>query len=224
MIEFDTETLSIYLVTDADQCRTAGRSVAETVQAAVEAGIRSVQVRAKDANTGSFLAEVLEVGEIIRRMDSRGETLLFVNDRVDVALAAHNHGAPIAGVHLGHTDLPAAAARELLWPGALIGISVNDLDQLRAAEPVADYFGIGPLYPTPTKADAEPALGLAGCASLAAGTAIPAVTIGGVKASDLPGIRAAGLAGGAVVSAICAASDPSRATADLLDAWRGVNR
>jgi thiamine-phosphate diphosphorylase len=221
---FDTAALSVYLVTDAEQCQAAGRSVVETVAGAVKAGVRAVQVRAKDANTASFLAEVLELGEALIDLDPTGEVLLFINDRVDVALAARQAGVRVAGVHLGHTDLPPNIARKLLWSGALIGVSVNNAGQLQAAEGVADYFGIGPLYPTPTKVDAEPALGLSGCAALAASTSVPAVTIGGVKTADLPRIRRAGLQGGAVVSAICAAANPAAASAALVASWQGAIR
>lgn len=218
---FDPTALAVYLVTDHEICATAGHSVAETVSAAVIAGVRTVQVRAKDAATGQYLAEVLEVDQAIRSLNIDG-VLLFVNDRVDVALAAHLAGANIAGVHLGQSDLPTKVARQLLWTDALIGLSVSNLNQLRAADDSVDYFGIGPLYSTPTKTDTEAALGLAGCAELAAATSVPSVTIGGVKDADLAGIRAVGFAGGAVVSAICGVADPGQAAAQLLTTWQEV--
>ena len=217
-MSLDPAGLALYLVTDTDLCRAAGHTVPSVVSAAVRAGVRAVQVRAKDASGAAFLGEVLEVADAIAGVPGGERVDLYVNDRVDVALAARAAGARVAGVHLGQSDLPAAAARRILWPGALIGVSVVDDDTLRAVE-AADYLGIGPLRDTATKPDAERALGRTGVAALARAATVPAVAIGGISAADLPRLRADGLAGAAVVSAICAAADPERAARDLLRAW-----
>ena len=82
-----------------------------------------------------------------------------------------------------------------------------------------DYVGIGSVHATASKPDAAPALGVDGFAALAASTFLPAVAIGGVTVADVPGLRAGGAAGVAVISAICAAADPGRATARLARAW-----
>ncbi len=218
-MSLDAATLSVCLVTDAAQCVAAGRSVAATVAAAVASGVRSVQVRAKDASAAAFLEEVSAVAEAIAGVPGAEGCLLIVNDRVDVALAAQALGVRVAGVHIGQSDLPAPAARAILWPGAIIGVSAATAAEIRAAEPYADYLGIGPLRDTATKPDADPALGLPRVAELAAATRVPAVTIGGVLPDDLPGLRASGLAGVAVVSGICAAPDPGWAARAYLDRW-----
>ncbi len=219
-MSFGSSILSVYLVTDAGQCLAAGRSVADTVADAVRSGVRSVQVRAKDASGATFLDDVIAVAAAIASVPGAGECALIVNDRVDVALAAHALGVRVAGVHVGQGDLPASVVRTILWPGAVIGVSAATPDQIRVAEPHADYLGIGPLRDTATKPDADPALGLARVAELAADTRLPSVTIGGVVPGDLPGLRAAGLAGAAVVSGICAAADPSEAVRHYLARWQ----
>ena len=218
-MSLDVGTLTVCLVTDAAQCAAAGRSVAATVAAAVASGVRSVQVRAKDASAAAFLKEVNAVAEAIAGVPGADGCVLIVNDRVDVALAAHALGVRVGGVHIGQSDLPASAARAILWPGAIVGVSAATTAEIRAAEPYADYLGIGPLRDTATKPDADPALGLARVAELAAATGTPAVTIGGVLPDDLPRLRASGLAGVAVVSGICAAPDPGSAARAYLDGW-----
>lgn len=215
----DPTVLAVCLVTDAVQCAATGRGVAGTVAAAVAGGVRSVQVRAKDASGADFLSEVTAVAEAIARVPGGEECVLIVNDRVDVALAARALGVRVDGVHIGQSDLPASVVRAILWPGAVIGVSAATLGEIRVAEPYADYLGIGPLRDTATKPDADPALGVARVAELAASTRLPAVTIGGVLPDDLPALRAAGLAGVAVVSGICAASDPGGAARRYLDRW-----
>ncbi|MFT4296347.1 MAG: bifunctional hydroxymethylpyrimidine kinase/phosphomethylpyrimidine kinase [Micropruina sp.] len=219
---FDTTVLAVYLVTDAGQCAAAGRSVADTVAAAVRSGVRSVQVRAKDASGATFLDDVAAVADAIASVPG-ADCVLIVNDRVDVALAARARGVPVDGVHVGQSDLPAPVLRAILWPGAILGVSAATREEIRAAEPYADYLGIGPLRDTATKPDADPALGLARVAELAA-TRLPAVTIGGVLADDLPGLRAAGLDGAAVVSGICAAPDPGEAARTYLARWNTEGR
>ena len=101
--------LSVYLVTDEGQCRSRGRDVLATVEAAVDGGVTCVQLRAKGTDGGPFLTQVLEVAEVIG-----DQVPVIVNDRVDIFLAARDQGAPVAGVHLGQSDLPARIARRLV--------------------------------------------------------------------------------------------------------------
>ena len=106
--------LSIYLVTDADMCHAAGRTVAQTVAEAVAGGVTCVQLRCKDAESLDFFNEVMEVADAVA--DS---VTLLINDRVDVFLAARQAGATVAGVHVGQTDLPVALVRKLIVPRPL---------------------------------------------------------------------------------------------------------
>jgi thiamine-phosphate pyrophosphorylase len=209
--------LSIYLVTDKSQATAAGHDLTELVAAAVAGGATAVQVREKDAEAGVFLDTVLKVAAVLPE-----SVALFVNDRVDVFLAARHAGARVAGVHVGQQDLPVAAVRDLVGPDALIGLTANTPSELFAAgREVArvDYVGIGSVHTTASKVDAAPALGVDGFAALARSTFLPAVAIGGVTVRDVPGLRAAGAAGVAVISAICGATDPRAATAELARAW-----
>ncbi|WP_245654582.1 thiamine phosphate synthase [Streptomyces violens] len=209
--------LSVYLVTDAAQAAACGRDVPGTVAEAVAGGVTAVQVREKDGAAREFLDTVLRISAVLPE-----HVALFVNDRVDVYLAARAAGARVTGVHIGQSDLPVAAVRALTGPAAVIGLSAATENELRAAakEPArVDYVGIGALHATRTKADAPPELGIEGFARLAPPTPLPAVAIGGVTVADMAPLRAAGAAGGAVVSGICAAADPRTAARAYAEAW-----
>jgi thiamine-phosphate pyrophosphorylase len=209
--------LSIYLVTDRTQATEAGHDLADLVAAAVAGGATAVQVREKQADAGEFLDTVLKVAAVLPE-----SVALFVNDRVDVFLAARRAGVRVTGVHVGQQDLPVGAVRDLVGPEALIGLTANTPAELFAAgREVArvDYVGIGSVHATASKADAAPALGVGGFAALAGSTFLPAVAIGGVTAADVPGLRAGGAAGIAVISAVCGVADPRAATARLARAW-----
>lgn len=175
----------LYAIADADACERVGAPLEETALALVEARPAAVQLRWKGAPAGAFLA-------VCRRVLARGRArgvLVIVNDRVDVACLA---GAD--GVHLGQGDLPVDAARTLLPPGALIGLSTHDLTQVKQGlQSGADYLGFGPVFPTGSKLRPDPVVGLAGLEAacrLAAGT--PVVAIGGVRRETVPDIRTAG--------------------------------
>ncbi|MGW1657804.1 thiamine phosphate synthase [Streptomyces atratus] len=209
--------LSVYLVTDAARCAARGRSVAETVARAVAGGVTAVQIREKHAAGREFLRTVLEVAAILPE-----RVALIINDRVDVFLAARAAGARVTGVHVGQSDLPPAAVRELIGEHAVLGLSAATPDELRAAagDPArVHHIGIGALHATRTKADAPAALGHDGFARLARLSDLPAVAIGGVTPADLPRLRDAGAAGAAAVSGICAAEDPRAAARTYARAW-----
>jgi thiamine-phosphate pyrophosphorylase len=195
-------SLRLLLVTDDELV--AGRDLLELCHAAVRGGVTAVQLRLKRASDAELLAAAT-------RLVSGLPVPVFVNDRLDVALAA---GA--AGAHLGPDDLPPALARRIVPPGFVIGASVGtNAEVVRAS--TADYWGIGPLRATTTKRDAGPALGLNGATRLlrVAG-ARPCVVIGGVVPGDVGAARAAGFAGVAVVSGILRAHDPEAAAREYL--------
>lgn len=209
--------LSLYLVTDARLAASAGHDLVELVCGAAEGGVTAVQVREKDAPARAFLETVLRIADVLP-----AGVALLVNDRVDVFLAARAAGVEVAGVHVGQSDLPVEAVRELIGPDAVLGLSASTPEQLRlaAAGPArVDYVGIGAVHATTTKEDAPEPLGLDRFARLVAASALPAVGIGGVTRADLPAMRAAGAAGAAVVSAICSAPDPGAAAGELRAAW-----
>jgi thiamine-phosphate pyrophosphorylase len=212
------EFLRLYLVTDRDLA--GGRPLAEVVRRALRGGVTAVQLREKSLGASRFLEEVRE----LQRVLAGTGVPLVVNDRVDVALAAG-----VDGVHVGQDDLPTAEARRLVGPSMLLGVSVATADEARRAlDHGADYVSVSPVFLTPTKPDAELAVGLEGVASVraAAGDA-PVLAIGGINAGNARAVVAAGADGVAVVSAVMSAPDPEAAAADLrrevdagLELWR----
>lgn len=210
-----TVDLSLYLVVDRPQLERAGHDPVTAVRDAVAGGVTAVQVRDKDRSTRDTLAFCAALAETLPP-----SVAIIVDDRVDVVLAARADGVALAGVHVGQSDLPARLVRRLLGTDALVGVSAQSTAMAREAEAEgADYLGIGAVHATRTKADAPTAIGVDGVAAVAAATALPAVAIGGITAEDLPALRAAGLDGAAVVSAICSAPSPFDAAAALRRAW-----
>jgi thiamine-phosphate pyrophosphorylase len=135
---------------------------------------------------------------------------LIINDRVDVADAV---GAD--GVHLGQDDLPVEEARRLLGPSRLIGKSTHSVEQALAAQAEgADYIGLGPIFPTPTKPDYR-SIGTEPIRQIVSHMQVPVVCIGGIDAETLGGVIAAGAQCVAVVRAVCAAPDPEAAARTL---------
>ncbi|MFC7403281.1 thiamine phosphate synthase [Citricoccus sp. GCM10030269] len=209
--------LSIYLVTDSDQANGAGRTLVDTVAAAVAGGVTTVQLREKNTPARQQVDLLQSLSEVLPQ-----HVTLLVNDRVDVYLAARNRGARVHGVHVGQDDLPVEDVRRLIGPDAVLGLSAATPEQITAAEASdarVDYLGIGALRTTVSKADAPEPIGAERIGRLAASTHLPAVAIGGVVPDDLPGLRTAGLDGAAVVSWICAAQHPRHAAAELARAW-----
>ncbi|SAL64564.1 thiamine-phosphate pyrophosphorylase [Caballeronia peredens] len=200
--------LSLYLVLDPVQC--GGHDAALAVaRAALEGGVTLVQLRAPEWHKRAWFELARELVPITR---AHGVPFV-INDHVDVALAA---GAD--GVHVGQRDLPAEAARRLLGPDALIGLSVSNLAETADAAGLAgivDYLGAGPLYATPTKTDASAPCGIDGFAAMRAATHLPTVAIGGIQAHNAADVMRAKPAGLAVVSAICKAANPRDAAAAL---------
>ena len=197
--------LSLYLVTDPEM--TARRGLVETVAAAVEGGVTMVQLRHKNGPARM----VVEAGRALHALLAPRGIPLIVNDRIDVA-----HAIGAEGVHVGQDDLLPAAARAILGPRAIIGLSITGENQLAGCDPAGvDYVGLGPLFPTGTKADAAGALGEAAFAVIRRRLPCPVVAIGGITAHNAARAIAAGADGIAVVSAICAAADPGAAARAL---------
>ncbi|MFO7628017.1 MAG: thiamine phosphate synthase [Prochlorococcaceae cyanobacterium] len=185
----------------------------DTVAAALGAGLRLLQYRAKETGDGCTDSQRLAEALVLRQLCSRHGALFIVNDRIDLALAV-----AADGVHLGQEDLPPSVARRLLGPELLIGRSTHGLEQLRqAVADGCDYVGVGPVHATPTKPGREP-VGLAAVRQAATESPIPFFAIGGLEAANLAAVRAAGATRVAVVRAISAAADPAAATTALLAA------
>lgn len=192
--------LRLYAIVDVTPAGLAVRL--ETIAACLAAGVTLLQVRGKDASARALRAATRAA---VGLAHARGVPVL-VNDRPDVARSA---GAD--GVHLGQSDMPTTVVRRL-WPDLRIGVSVHDEAEQRAAESAgADYLASGSLYPTGSKSDATP-LDHAMFRSMAAGTSLPLVGIGGITAERAAEVAALGAAGVAVISGLWAAPDPAAAT------------
>jgi thiamine-phosphate pyrophosphorylase len=173
-----------------------------------------VQVRDKFGSRRDLLALVRAVQSAVA--DTPGVRVV-VNDAVDVALMA---GAD--GVHVGQDDLPATDVRALLGPERLLGLSVSSRAELDAALTLPagtlDLVGLSPVWGTPTKPDAGPALGPAGVAELARAAraeGLATVAIGGISDDRAAEVAATGVDGICVVSAVCTAADPAAAARQL---------
>jgi thiamine-phosphate pyrophosphorylase len=195
---------TLYLVTDPELGR--GRKLTEVVAAAVRGGVTLVQLRDKQAGGRALL----ETARALRSVLEPLGVPLIVNDRVDVAHAAG------VGCHVGQSDLPAAAARAILGPDAILGVSLDDPEQAHAIDPArVDYVAHGPFAATATKADAGGATGAEGLAATRRLTGLPLVAIGGIDARNAAAAVRAGADGIAVVSAIMAAAEPEGASREL---------
>ena len=197
--------LTLYLVTDRELA--GERPIDDVVNEAVAGGVTCVQVREKHTTTRAFVDQAQRIRRVL---DGTGVPLL-INDRVDVALAV---GAD--GVHLGQGDLHYPAARSLLGPNAIIGLSVEtpaDVDE--AEEWDVDYLAVSPVFTTPTKRDTRGSWGLDGVERVREMSRHPLVAIGGINLRNAADVMRSGADGIAVVSAICSAPDPRRAAAEL---------
>jgi thiamine-phosphate pyrophosphorylase len=196
--------LRLHLVTDAALC--GPRGVEAVVAAAVRGGATCVQLREKQLDTRPFVERARALKALLAPLG----VPLIINDRLDVALAA---GAD--GVHVGQSDLPPEDVRRLM-PHALIGLSVENPEQVRAAADMpVDYLGVSPVFSTPSKQDTAPALGLEGLRAMRALTDLPLIAIGGIDLNNAAQVLAAGADGLAVVRALCAAPDPVAAAQAL---------
>ncbi len=193
------------LVTDRRLSR--GRPIEVVVEAAVRGGATVVQLREKECPASEFLDVALRMRAIL---DHLGIPLI-INDAVEIAAESR-----AAGVHLGQADASPAEARRFLGPQAIIGLSVETLDQAEtAAGWDIDYLGVSPVFPTPTKTDIGAGWGLDGLRKLRPQTRFPLVAIGGINASNAASVIEAGADGLAVVSAIVSAPDPESAAREL---------
>lgn len=198
--------LHLYLVTDeASKCRL---SLLETVREAADGGVTIVQYRSTNPDAGTCYREALPIRDFLA---SRGIPFI-VNNRIDLALALEADG-----VHIGQRDLLVPSVRAMIGPDKILGLSVSNKEQLRAVDAsLVDYLGMGPVFPTISKLNAPPVLGVEGFAALASQSPLPVVAIGGLDAERARQVRATGTASGiAVVSAICGAENPEAAARAL---------
>lgn len=199
------DSLKLYLVTD--NYASLGRDVLEIVRHGVEGGVTMVQLRDKDSDDETFLAEALSLKALLKPYG----VPLIINDRVDIALQVDAEG-----LHIGQSDMPYAKAREMLGPDRIIGLSVENFAQLEEANRLdVDYVGISPVFATPTKTDTAEPFGLDGLERAVRMSSHPTVAIGGVNLGNAHDVMMRGADGIAVVSAVMSADDPRKAAAAL---------
>ncbi len=210
------KTIDWNLCLIADTEFAAGRDILTLVEEAVEEGVKMVQLRAKNLTSKDFLDLALKLSDSLRGK----EALLIINDRVDIALSCQ-----AAGVHLGQQDLPLMFTRKILGKNKLIGISANTIEEAMEAEAFgADYLGVGPVFPTSTKKQSPPPLGVKGLKAIRDKVRIPVLAIGGISAENVGEVMATGADGIAVISAILGQKDIRKATRTLLEATQRNKR
>ncbi|KAI9726602.1 MAG: hypothetical protein M1828_000969 [Chrysothrix sp. TS-e1954] len=209
---------SLYLVTDSTKNILGDRDIVSLVEEAIDGGVTVVQYRDKTSDTRTLIETASRLHDVTRAK----RVPLLINDRVDVALVV---GAE--GVHLGQDDMELVAARKLLGPDAIIGVTASSVDEAcQAAEEGADYLGIGTVWSTATKVDTKSTIGIAGVGRILyelslTRNAPPTVCIGGVNSANARRVLLGSassekrLSGIAVVSAIVAASDPKESARSL---------
>jgi thiamine-phosphate pyrophosphorylase len=195
----------LFVITDPVLSR--GRSHTEMARAALEGGADAVQLRDKSTPAYNLCRSAMEIQPVARKFGA----VFIINDRVDVALVAG-----VDGVHVGQSALPVREARKLLTRPLVLGVSAADKALARKAERAgADYLGVGPVFPTSTKPDGRPPLGVEGLAAIVRSVSIPVVAIGGINHDNVARVIEAGAAGAAVVSAVATADDMAAAARAL---------
>ncbi|NQU44307.1 thiamine phosphate synthase [bacterium] len=204
----------LYLISDIDLLR-AG-TFCPFLAKALQAGLRVVQLRGKDLPDDLQI----ETGREIRDLTRRHGADFIVNDRLDLALELDADG-----LHIGQDDLSPAQARAALGPDRYLGLSTHSREQIEQArhEPV-DYIGVGPAFPTSTKENADPVVGVDLIQWAVRHAAQPVVAIGGIDLANVDSLLCAGAENVAVISAISRSADPSAATRQFLSKIEGAGR
>ena len=199
---------SLYLVTD--HRNKTEEEFLNIIEEAIKGGTSIVQLREKTASTKDFYQLALKVKEITTRYD----VPLLINDRIDIALAVDSEG-----VHIGQDDMPADIAREIIGEDKILGVSASTVEEAKKAEiDSADYIGSGAVFPTATKDDAD-SVSEEELKEIVDSIDIPVVAIGGITIENAHTLKASGIAGFSVVSAIMSAEDPKEASEKLKEIY-----
>jgi len=200
------KAMLLYAVTDQMWLK-EGEKLADVVETVLQNGATFLQIREKDLAEDAFEAEA----ERLKTLCAQHGVPFVVNDSVEIALQCEADG-----VHVGQSDIKGRDIRAIIGPDKILGISAGTVEEAVAAEKAgADYIGVGAVFPTGTKKNATP-MTMELLKEIVSSVSIPVVAIGGISAENILQLRGSGVDGVAVVSAIFAAEDPGKATADLL--------
>jgi thiamine-phosphate pyrophosphorylase len=187
---------NLYLITDRRLC--VETTFIQAVEYALKGGVKAIQLREKDLGTRELLRLAYEIRKLTLKYDAR----LFINDRVDIAIAVEADG-----VHLGRRSIPPFAVRKMVST-LIIGVSTHNIEEARKAKAEgADFVTFGPVFETPSKAKYGAPVGLDGLSAVAAEVDIPIFAIGGIKPENLKDAMDRGAAGVALISGIFAAKN-----------------
>jgi thiamine-phosphate pyrophosphorylase len=197
---------NLYLVTDRNQ--TGGRDLLRVLEQALDGGLRAVQLREKDLSG----RDLFLLAERCQKLCQTYRAALFINDRVDVALAVD-----AAGVQLAKPSIPLETARALLGSQKLIGVSTHTLEEAKEAEQNgADFVLFGPVYFTASKAVYGSPQGLPALKAIVDNISLPVYAIGGITLENLKPTQNTGVRGVALISAIVSAANPKEAAEKIL--------
>ncbi len=192
----DKKTMLLYAVTD--RMWTGKQTLYEQVEAALRGGVTCVQLREKELSDEEFLKEAIEIKNLCEKYG----VPFFINDNVDVAIKCKADG-----IHVGQEDMEAGKVRCLVGDNMIIGVSVHTVDEaLEAVKNGADCLGVGAMFSTSTKADAD-VLSMQTLHDICHAVDIPIVAIGGLNKANISSLAGTGVDGVALVSAIFAAKD-----------------
>ena len=200
----DKKDLLLYAVTDRSWL--GERTLYEQVEKALKGGATFVQLREKELDEDTFLAEAIEMQELCKRY----KVPFVINDNVEIARKMNADG-----VHVGQSDMEAGDVRALLGEDKILGVSAQTVEQAILAEQRgADYLGVGAVFHTGSKADADD-VSYETLKAICEAVSIPVVAIGGIGKHNVLELSGSGICGVAVISAIFAAEDITSATAEL---------
>lgn len=203
---------TLYLCTDRELMST--ETIEESVELAIAGGCTVVQLREKDCSSLDFYETALRVKEITGRYG----VPLIINDRVDIALAVDAEG-----VHVGQSDLPPSLIRKLIGEEKILGVSAHNIEEAVAAcTDGADYLGVGAMFTTSTKADAQ-AVSMEELMGIRDAVDVPIVAIGGINKDNLERLKGTGVDGLAVVSAVVAQKDIAGAAEELVRLFKNTD-
>lgn len=203
-MNIDRKALLLYAVTD--RAWTQKISLETQVELALKGGATCVQLREKNLSKKEFLEEAVR----IKKICSKYNTPFFINDDVDVAVEC---GAD--GVHIGQSDMAVSKARKIIGEKMILGVSAETVEQaLKAEKDGADCIGVGAVFPTDTKQDAD-SVSIETLKEICSAVKIPVVAIGGINKENVFLLKDSGIAGIAVVSAIFGESDIQSAAENL---------